>query len=380
MKRHAPSFLQGLRALLARTGAGGKAAPIGADFAAQRLNLLQVAATPDGPLLRAAVSLPYPVERAQLLGDRRLLKTFVREALASAPFAGRRVVSALAPGDVRILPLTMHVASGQSEQQAVARAVRDQLGADAADSVVDYYRVRSVDMNGPERQVLAAVAPSTSVLAYLEALRGAGLEVAALDIGPAAIARLLATMQEDVEQAVLLINFGTSKSYLTVIWGRRLMLDREIDFGETQLVERLSRALGLADEVSQGLLREHGIGSPAALLHGQAGAQPDIGRTIREILYQEFAALTEELVRTQVYVASRTRGSALSRVYLNGSIARHAHLRERVAEVVRTPVEVLDPLRAFRSGPAFARPGADPRDLHGIALAAGLALRGEGHG
>ena len=365
------SWLSSLR----KTGAAAPA-PIGVDFAAQRLNMVQTAPSPDGRVLRAALSLPYPLERAQLLEDPRLLKQFVRDALHAAPFAGRRVVSVLAPSEVRILPLTVHVPSGQSEPQAVAKAVREQLGAAAAASVVDYYLVRSVEAAGPEKQVLAAVAASTNVLAYLETLRGAGLEPVALDIGPAAIARLLAAMQEDFDQSVLLINFGASKSYLTVIWGRRLMLDREIDFGEMQLVDRLSRALGLSTEVALALLREHGIGTPAGAPH-QAGAAPDIGRTVREILYQEFAALAEELVRTQVYVASRTRGSAISRVYLNGSVARYRHIQERVEELVHLPVELLDPLKAFQ-GAALSKPVGS--DTHGIALATGLALRGEAHG
>jgi type IV pilus assembly protein PilM len=80
-------------------------------------------------------------------------------------------------------------------------------------------------------------------------------------------------------------------------------------------------------------------------------------------------------VRTQVYVASRTRGSAISRVYLNGSVARYRHIQQRVEELVRLPVELLDP---FQSLPR-ARPLSTPvgSDTHGIALAAGLALRGE---
>jgi type IV pilus assembly protein PilM len=92
----------------------------------------------------------------------------------------------------------------------------------------------------------------------------------ALDIGPAAIARLLAAMQERLRQSVLLINFGASKSYLTVIWGRRLMLDREIDFGEMQLVDRWRARSGWTAEVALALLREHGIGTPAGAPH-QAG-------------------------------------------------------------------------------------------------------------
>lgn len=370
-----PAFiLDTWRKLLGNVGTAPP--PIGLDFAAQRLYMLQLQAG-EAPLVRAAASLPYPVERSVLLADPRLLKAFVRQALGAAPFSGRRVVAALAPGVVRILPLTVHVANGQSESQAVAKAVREQLGVTAGDSVVDYYRARSVDAGSAEKQVLAAVAPSDAVLAYLETLRGAGLEPLALDIGPAAIARLLAAMQDDYERSVLLINFGIQKSYLTVVWGRRLMLDREIEFSEAQLVDKLARALGLAPDVALGLLHEHGIGAPAAALNAAPGSPADIGRTIREILYQEFAALAEELVRTQVFVASRTRGSILSRVYLNGSVARYAHVPERIEELVRLPVEVLDPFEALQTAPAFAPSG---HVEHGFALAAGLALRGREHG
>jgi Tfp pilus assembly PilM family ATPase len=76
-------------------------------------------------------------------------------------------------------------------------------------------------------------------------------------------------------------------------------------------------------------------------------------------------------------VASRTRGSAISRVYLNGSVARYRHIQQRVSELVRLPVELLDPYKAFHGAPLAAPIGSD---THGIALAAGLALRGEAVG
>ncbi|MCD2519147.1 pilus assembly protein PilM [Massilia sp. G4R7] len=358
-------------AWLGRRRDASACAPIGVDFAAHGLNMLQLEAGPDGPLLRAAVSRPYPVERAALLANPRALRAFVDQALASAPFAGRRVVAALAPGDVRILPLTIQVAGGQGEAAAVARAAREQLGDGAAEHVIDYYHVRTADA-GPEKQVLVAAAPHDKVVGYLDSLCGAGLDPVALDIGPAAIARLLAAMhQDDYEQSVLLINFGQARSYLTVIWGRRLMLDREIEFGEEQLVGKLAQALALPPEVALALLREHGVGGG-----GQDGAS-DVGRTIREILYPEFAALAEELVRTQIYVASRTRGSTLSRVYLNGSAARYADIQSRIGALVNLPVGILDPLAAFGQAPGFA---AGPELSRGIALAAGLALREEDNG
>jgi type IV pilus assembly protein PilM len=368
-----------LRSLLNKiTARGAPALPIGVDFAGASLNLMQVEKTPHGVVVRAAASLPYPVERTELMADGRRLRAFVNAALASAPFTGRKVVAALAPADVRILPLSVTVPAGQSEQQAVARAVRDQLGTSATDAVVDYYQVRSPDAAGAEKQMLAAVASTPVVLAYLEALRGAGFDPVALDIGPAAIARLLAAMhRDDHSQSILLINFGLHRSYLTVIWGRRLMLDREIEFGEVQLVDKLAATLGLDPATALALLREHGTGEAVSGGPDQLSAVRDIGRTIREILHPEFAALAEELVRTQVYVASRTRGSSVSRVYLNGSVARYAHIRPRIEELIHLPVQVLDPFAAFEASPEVAR-GAEP--MHGIALAAGLALRGVDNG
>jgi type IV pilus assembly protein PilM len=368
-----------VRSLLAKLPQrSAPARPIGVDFAAASLNMVQLEASPQGPIVRAAVSVPYPAERAALLADRRQLRSFVQAALDSAPFAGRRMVGVLAPADVRILPMTVTVTAGQSEQQAVARAVRDQLGAAAAGSVVDYYQIRSAEAASAEKQVLAAVAPAPAVLAYLEMLCGAGFAPEALEIGPSAIARLLAAMhREDHSQSVLLINFGIHRSYLTVIWGRRLMLDREIEFGETQLLDKLARTLDLDPAIALALLREHGTGAANAESGDQTSAGRDVGRTIREILHPEFAALAEELVRTQVYVASRTRGSAISRVYLNGSAARYANIESRINELVQLPVEVLNPFAAFH-----AAPGATPDGnlMHGIALAAGLALRGVANG
>ena len=367
-------------ALRQRFGGRATAPPIGIDFGAERLNLVQVAADRAGGVLhavRAAASVPYPMPRDELFAAPRALHKFVQAALAGAPFAGRRAYCALAPADVRILPMSVVLAAGQSEAQAVARAAREQLGMAIDEAVVDYYQVRSVDGESAERQVLVAVAQQPQVLAYLELLRSAGLDPVALDIGPAAIGRLLAAMaRDDLNQSVLLINFGLHKSFLTVIWGRRLMLDREIDFGEVQLANKLASSLALAPDIARGLMREHGIGARSAGRPAAATAQPDIGRTIREILHPEFRVLAEELLRTQVYVASRTRGSTLSRVYLNGSLARYPNIQQRLSELVSLPVEVLDPFDAF----APMAVALDSDVGKNIALAAGLALRGEQRG
>jgi Tfp pilus assembly PilM family ATPase len=265
--------------------------------------------------------------------------------------------------------MTVVVGPGAREEQVVAKAAREQLG-DAFDgAVIDYYQVRSADGAAAERQVLVAVAQKPAVLNFLTMLESARLRPVALDIGPAAIARLLAALhQDDYAQSVMLINFGVVKSFLTVIWGRRLMLDREIDFGEEQLAGKLATALNLAPDAALAMLREYGIGTR---VNGATPVQADVARAIREIVYPECVLLAEELARTQVYVASRTRGSTVSCVYLNGSLARYPNIQQRIGELVALPVRVLNPLEVFGAA-------TDPRlELQpSIALATGLALRG----
>jgi len=368
--------LRQLAARFARPSQPSRSPPIGADFAAHALNLVQAAPRDGGYALIAAASVPYPVARADLLAAPAELARFVGAALASSPFKGRRVISALPPSEVRILPLTVPATQGQSDGQAIARAVAkaaaEQLGVDTGTSVLDYYPIRGADGDTGGRQVLVAAADKTRVLAYLAMLASARLEPVALDIGPAAIARLLAAIHgSDIGQSILLLNFGAARSFVTVIWGRRLMLDREIDFGEEQLAATLAAALDLPQATATSLLREHGIGSRAG-----ADAHAELRRTIHEVLHPACLALADELAHTQVYVASRTRGSTISRVYLNGSLARYPDIQARIGELIDVPVHLLDPFDAF--GGALHKD--DDHIGRSIALAAGLALRGAAHG
>lgn len=365
-----------------------QAPPIGADFAAGALNLVQAAPGDGGHALIAAASVPYPAARADLLAAPAELARFVGAALASGPFKGRRVISALPPSEVRILPLTvpLTVPAGQSQNagqnegqafaKAVAKAAAEQLGVDPGASVLDYYPIRGADGDTGGRQVLVAAADKARVLAYLAMLESARLEPVALDIGPAAIARLLAAIHgSDIGQSVLLLNFGAARSFVTVIWGRRLMLDREIDFGEEQLAATLAAALDLPPDTATSLLREHGIGSRAG-----GGAHAELRRTIHEVLHPACLALADELAHTQVYVASRTRGSTISRMYLNGSLARYPDIQARIGALIDVPVHLLDPFDAFVARPRQDQDKDKDNTGRAIALAAGLALRGAAHG
>ena len=101
--------------------------------------------------------------------------------------------------------------------------------------------------------------------------------------------------------------------------GRRLILDRDVDFGEGQLAARLARTLDMPEADVLRLLYERGFraaGEPATAA---------IAQTIREVLRPEFAALAAEVNKTLIYTASKTRGQSVERIYLLGTCSSSAH-------------------------------------------------------
>lgn len=368
------SPLNSLKSALSRLAPVATGA-IGLDLATDRLNLVQFRGEAGSPVVRAAASLLQTMPRAQLLADPVALKALLREAFDRHGFTGRRVVSCVHASELRIFPVTASVAAGQDEAAVLAADLRARLGAEIDSAVVDYLPIRSDDAEPTRRDALVAVAPRARVMAYLEALERAGLEVCALDIGPAALARLIAHVnQADARTQypnTLAINFGRNRSHLSVIWGQRLILDREIEFAECALLSRVTRALGVDDDMAQRLLLDKGLHADP----GRSGEDAEIARTLTEVLRPEFAALVAEVNKTLIYTASRSRGRGVDQIYLLGSAGRYPGVGRLMQELLAIPVEVLNPFRTFRS-PMLAADLDQLKPIAGIALACGLGLRG----
>lgn len=351
---------------------------IGLDLSNERANLVQFDNSPGGPLIRAAASLAYPCTRDELLADPRQLKALIRQARSEHAFTGRRVVSCLHPAELQIFPIGYTVDQGRDDATAILGELRERLKGALDASVVDYLSIRTEDGDSARREALVAVASREAVLRHLDLLENAGLHSSAIDIGPAALARLVSFVNEtdrrEQHPNALVINFGGAKSYLSVVWGRRLILDREIEFGQRSLVDRVVRLLGMNEEMALRLLNECGFRSEP----GQHRGEPEMAQTLMEVLRPEFANLTTEVNKTLIYTASRSRGRSIDQIYLLGSVGRYPGIDRLVNEMLAVPVEVLNPFRAF-GGRLREADLARLLPIAGISLACGLALRGFQH-
>lgn len=351
--------------------------PIGLHLAQEKLHAVQLDGSGSSdPGLHAWQSTPYMGPRDEVMADRQRFRTLIRQTLKHGRFSGRKVVTSMPPELVRMTPLTYQARPGQ-DGEAILKLISERLDGPLGEFVVDYIPIRS-DSPREEKQALVTSCRKTDVVAYLELLRRAGLDVAALEIGPVALRRLVAAMsRRDEARNVLVINFGTETTYLTIISQRRLLLDQAISFGEARLVARVASQLDLPLEHARALIANQGVESEHVDLETfDVSLNAVVGNPILDILKPEFAQLIYEVDRTYLYTASETRGGPMDKVYFFGSIARWPGTAELISTMVNMPAETLPgPTSLF---PDHTKTKTDPEDRRGpeLAVATGLALRG----
>ena len=362
-----------LRPVTARSSVG----PIGIDFGLESVHLVQLESL-DGapPVLRARVTVPFDGTREELLADPAKMRAVMREAIGADRFRGRDAVVAVPVGLFRTLSINYLASPDKDDAAAVLRVMHDRLDGDLSEYVLDYLPVNSRSKNN-ERLALVAISERKPIVAFLESLRRAGLSVTALEIGPVAIGRLIGTIaSENHEGNVLIINSGREASYLTLVSGDDLLFDQQIRFGENALVRQLADTLDMSDELARDLMVRSGVRSspdPLTEIPDEAG----LGDTIAETLKPEFLRLVDEIKRVCLYAAAETRGGAVNKVYLLGSLAHWPGADDLLSSLADIEVaKVRDPLLAFRDG---EKPSGDAALSPELAVATGLALREKDH-
>jgi type IV pilus assembly protein PilM len=344
--------------------------PIGLHVARDAINLVQLD-TDSGRVtaVRGWASVPLPPGDDVLESPKRL-GLLLRKALASGGFKGRRVVTAMPHGAVRIHSVTYQASRERTATEEILGLMQERLEGPLADHVLDFLPVRDGASDG-ERLALVAVSRRDAVIAYLELLRRAGLEVEALEVGPAAIRRLVCAMSPAGEpENVLVINAGDNASFMTMISGRRLLFDQEIEFGERKCIELVAGSLDMPEQIVRDVVAKGGLDAS-----GGRGLQAEsLASAIVDILRPELKRLVAEIERGFLYAASEARGIRMRRVYLVGSLARWPGADRQLAAIARMPVtNIPDPLAVLAPD---ARRAVPAEAIPEIAVATGLALRG----
>jgi type IV pilus assembly protein PilM len=349
--------------------------PIGLECSLTELHLVQMKVSTDNVITRHAMtSIPYPESREAMFSSPKKMRALIHQAMGSDRFQGKHVISTLPSSDTRILQVAYRVQDGQSDDAALLGVLAERVDGDLKDYVIDYMPVRT-KKRSEEGLAIVAVAQCKAVIDYLEILRKSGLITKQLEIGPSAIRRLVSAIgHQSQHENVLAINFGRDHSYLTVVSGKRLLLDQSVNLGETRLLESIATALDMPVSSARELVNSTSFTMKDSQSNDDVSLDIDIAGALQEIIKPVFLELAEEINRVLVYTASQTHGETVSRIFLLGSLARWEGIDQLLNSLVKLPVETIpDPLQHFGQP---TRPSGNSQAKPEIAVATGLALNG----
>ena len=335
-------LLERIPALTGKKRAAVQYGPVGLDFDSSGIRLIQFRNTGSRIELSASAHVPLSV---QARGSAKKTGALVRKALRQNGFVGRDVVSCLPPKDVKIIMISFLHQAGKRDEELILQRVAERIEGDITDYVIDFLMIRPQVKDGQERSVLVAMARRDRVMDYLEYLRKAGLKTRVLEIEPTAIRRLVLLKHgNDHTSNLMMVSMGDSQTYITVLSGRRLIYERDVGFGERQLIELLCRELELNEPDARTMLVGQDNVDMAIDESGQSMSMTD---ALYGVLKPLFMELVEDINRALVYAASETRGMPVEHVYLTNVVARWRGIENFIDSLIDVPVSVLVPFEGF---------------------------------
>jgi type IV pilus assembly protein PilM len=251
---------------------------------------------------------------------------------------------------------------------AVRFRAHEALAIPMDEAVLDY-RVTGetvTESGGISRRVLLAAAYREPIDQFIQAFKGANLELAGIDVEAFALLRAIAPTRavdpDAAPAAVVAVALGHDRSTLAISDGSVCDFMRVLEWGGGKLDAAIGRVLGLTLE-------------EAVEVKNQLSLEPDSGEDARiararAAVVGELETLTRELVASLQFYQSEPESLPISEILVTGGTSQMPGLPEELERLIRARVRAADPLSAVRS----ERATADRDDLASLAIAIGLGV------
>ncbi len=358
-------IVERLHRIIKKKGNTVQYGPIGVDFGLHGVHMVQFKKMGDTLAVHASVHVLITDEQRASSSQ---LRAFIKKSFIENGFVGRDVVTCMRPKDVKIMMLNYMRQAGKADEELIIKRIAERID-DVDNYVIDYIMVRPAVVDSQERSVFVALAHRDKVICHLEHLRKAGLVVKVLEIESTAVRRLISAKHDSEHSAnLMIISIGDTQTYITVLSGRRLIYERDINFGEQQLIATLCKELDIDEHEARTML----VRGNASYTESSDGEnQSPVAYALFSVLKPHFMALVEDINRALIYAASETRGLPVKQVYLTNRVATWHGIESFINTLIEVPVGVLTSFEDFNNAALFSD-NSGPRG----AVVTGMALHG----
>lgn len=318
---------------------------VGLDIGSEAVRAAVVDVSKSAPVLKRFADMPLPP--GSVVAGEIVDEGAVGEAIVAlwkrAGLPKKRVVVGIA--NQRVIVRQVDVPHLEEEElvDALPFQVEDVIPIPVEEAVLDFVPLE--EFNTPDGDlmlsILVVAAPREMVDSLVELVRGAGLQVASIDLQAFGLVR--AAFGTDLtlggEGPQGLLDIGATMSQIAVVRGGITRFVRVLPTGGQQFTDALVSAASLGREDAEELKRATGV-SPEGF---PAGDGDDV--QAKQVLTRVADSLIEEVRGSVSYYLTQAGEHALDRLVVSGNGARLPHLANRVARTLGTrvePVRVLD--------------------------------------
>ncbi len=230
---------------------------------------------------------------------------------------------------------------------------------------LDYQILEGSSLSGEgNMDVLLAAAKKDKINDYAAVISQAGLNPIAVDIAAFALQNTFEVNYEfEPHQVIALVDLGAAVASITVLHGGTSVYWRDINIGGSQYTDAIQKELNLSAEQAERLKRGDEIEGVTyeRILPILAGVTEDVGSEIQKTLdfFKQISAADEPL----------------DRLYLTGGASQVVHLKESLADRLKTQVEILNPFRKIPPASREVTPEMINEMMPTASVSVGLALR-----
>ncbi len=344
--------------------------PIGIDIGDHTVRMLQLTRDGDRYVALAAASRPLGRDVCLESGDayHHAVNHVVREMLSSGKFQGRHAVSCLPAASLQYknirLPKMPHDELASAVQWEASERLK--LSGDAMN--IQFFDAGEVTQGQDVRQeVILLAAPKRFIEEHIHSLKSCDLELAAIDVVPAALARCTThaspTDDQDADVRVV-IDVGYTGTKVLITRGQRICFFKLIEIGGRHMDQALATKLQLPAAAASEARHDWMSGKTGS--DGDARILAALGPVIDD--------LSREINLCLRYYSVTFRGRRPEEALVVGGESRNTWLWARLCEDSGLKPSPNDPLASLDLTPVHDQVGG-PDIWAGWVVAAGLSLR-----
>jgi type IV pilus assembly protein PilM len=218
------------------------------------------------------------------------------------------------------------------------------------------------------RRILLVVAYREVVDRYLEACRGAGLEVVGIDLEAFALLRALHAPTDEPPGggALVVVAVGHDRTTIAITTGRYCEFTRVLDWGGFALNVAIARALDRAPSEVESIKRRVSF-TEVLPVDGLEDAE---SQKVHEAAQRALQAFTRELVSSLHFYQAQPGALGIGEIVLTGGAAHMAGFAEAVGRAIGAPVRLGDPFARVKLGKSIGN--EDQAGSFAVAIGLGI--------